>query len=363
MKISEIKQEIYSLKDGAYSNYQEAECPSKTESCKGFFRSGCASLHFIFSEKENILFALLQLAVVGLGYFLWTQMLNWIPQEVWDEIKNDCDDGASILDIILLVWSFVCVGIVAYPLGILTSCMGASYILRFQGKPSTIAECLKIVMHRSWTMWIFSWLDGWWTVLRILERLPKKNDRTPRSVKIRNEIIYQAWKMASLGFMPALICGRSVSEACKDSLSLLKNKFVQLAKLRLGYSAICWILAIACYLGTFILMATTQIIPKMGGEHNTIYSFYFITGFPVVVTLTFIMVIFRPIYIISACRIYAFYTREKNIEIKLPETSSKVISSLIAFTVLLIIIAVVVLYRDQLGLSEILANPWKIGTK
>ena len=362
MKTSEIKEELYSLKDNAYSNYKAEECPGKKESLSGFFNSSYASLHFIFSEKENILFALLQLAVVGLGYFLWTQMLDWIPQEVWDEVRKDSDDGASILDLILLLWSFICVGIVAYPLGILTSCMGASYILRFQGKPSTIAECLKIVMHKSWTMWVFSWLDGWWTVLRILERLPKKNDRTPRSVKIRNEIIYQAWKMASLGFMPALICGRSVSEACKDSLSLLKNKFAQLAKLRLGYSAICWILAIVCYIGTFVIMATTQIIPKMGGGHNAIYSFYFITGFPIVVTLTFIMVIFRPIYIISACRIYAFYTREKNIEIKLPETSSKAISSLVAFVVLLIITAVVVLYRDEIGLSEILANPWKIGT-
>ena len=75
------------------------------------------------------------------------------------------------------------------------------------------------------------------------------------------------------------------------------------------------------------------------------------------------MIIFRPIYIISACRIYAFYTREKNIEIKLPETSSKAVSSLVAFVVLLIITAVVVLYRDEIGLSEILANPWKIGTK
>lgn len=361
MKTSEIKQEIYSLKDKAYSNYKAEDCPGKKESLSGFFNSSYASLHFIFSEKENILFALLQLAVVGLGYFLWTQMLDWIPQEVWDEVRKDSDDGASILDLILLLWSFVCVGIVAYPLGILTSCMGASYILRFQGKTSTIAECLKIVMHKSWTMWVFSWLDGWWTVLRILERLPKKNDRTPRSVKIRNEIIYQAWKMASLGFMPALICGRSVREACKDSLSLLKNKFVQLAKLRLGYSAICWILAIVCYIGTFILMPT--ILPRMSGGHNGIYTFYFITGFPIVVALTFIMVIFRPIYIISACRIYAFYTRDKNIEIKLPETSSKAVSSLVAFVVLLIITAVVVLYRDEIGLSEILANPWKIGTK
>lgn len=68
MKTSEIKQEIYSLKDKAYSNYKAEDCPGK-RILNGFFNSSYASLHFIFSEKENILFALLQLAVVGLGYF------------------------------------------------------------------------------------------------------------------------------------------------------------------------------------------------------------------------------------------------------------------------------------------------------
>ena len=95
---------------------------------------------------------------------------------------------------------FVCVGLVAYPLGLLTACMGASYMLRFCGRPSTIAECLKIVLPKSWTLWIFSWLDGWWTMERILERLPKKNDRTPLSVKLANEAVYQAWKISSMGF-------------------------------------------------------------------------------------------------------------------------------------------------------------------
>lgn len=347
-----IRGELRNLKSSSASATKNKTRPSRTDSVKSFFGNGAASLYFIFSEKENILFAFLQLAVIALGYLLWTQMLDWIPQEVWDNLKKS-DDGDLLLSIVFIAWSFFCVGLVAFPLGILTACMGASYILRFQGRTSTIAECLKVVLGKSWSLWVFSWLDGWWTVLRILERLPKKNDRTPLSVKLANEAAYQAWKAATLGFIPAVICGRSLTDSCKDSLMLLKDRFLPLFKLRIGYSLICWIFGIGSYLGVFFMFPYMR---DWAGSHNGVYTFYFFAGFPAVAALTFIMLVFRPIYIISACRIYAFYAKEKNIEIKLPQTSSATISALTAFAVLAVIMATVFLYRDELGLSAILAG-------
>lgn len=77
-----------------------------------------------------------------------------------------------------------------------------------------------------------------------------------------------------------------------------------LAKLRIGYSLVCWIVGIAAYAGMFFLMFY---IPLSG--HHEIFSFYFIAGFPIIAALTLIMLIFRPLYIISGCRIYAFYAR------------------------------------------------------
>ncbi len=64
---------------------------------------------------------------------------------------------------------------------------------------------------------------------------------------------------------------------------------------------------------------------------HKVYNFYFLAGFPMLVVLTFIMLIFRPIYIISSCRIYAYYTRERQISINLPQTSSQGLSALVAF--------------------------------
>ncbi len=354
IKTAEIYTQLVDLKSSAVTAIENKKRSSRTDSVKSFFGNGAASLYFIFSEKENILFAFLQLAVIALGYYLWVQMLDWIPQSVWDDVKNS-DDENTLLNIVFIVWSFVCVGLVAYPLGILTACMGASYILRFQGRESTIAECLKVVLGKSWTLWVFSWFDGWWTVRRILERLPKKNDRTPRWVKMANEAAYQAWKMATLGFIPAIICGRGLADACKDSLSVLKDRFLPLFKLRAAYSLICWLFGIGSYLGVFLMLPYMK---NWAGFHNGIYTFYFFAGAPAVFCLIFIMLIFRPIYIISACRIYAFYAKEKDIEIKLPQKSSASVSALAAFVVLAVIFATVFLYRDELGLSAILAGAY-----
>ena len=331
-----------------YCKYEEL--PTKSSSLNSFVYLCGTSLRFILSEKENILFAFLSLAVIGAGYFLGIQILDWIPQGVWENLKEDDDN--IVLNIILLIWSFICVGLISYPLGIFTASMGASYVLRSQGCPSTIAECLKIVMPKSWTLWVFSWLDGWWTFLRILERLPKKNDRTPLSVKLRREAVFQAWKIASLGFLPALICGRNLNDCCLDSLSLLKDKFVILAKLRTAYSLICWISAIAAYMG---MIALVFYIPFGKSE---LFSFYFIAGLPIVSALFLIMIMFRPLYIIASCRIYISYAMEKGIQINLPPTSSKAFSSLVAFMALFFVMAIVFLYKDELGITALLENPY-----
>lgn len=336
----EIKTDLQHLKAGAGTIVEKNEKPGRGAAVAGYFNSGAVSLRFIFGEKENIVFAFLQWAVIGIAYYLWVQALALVPEDVW----QSGDGGDSAVSLVLLMWSFVCVGLAAYPLGLLTACMNASYILRFTGRESTVAECLKIVLPKSWSLWVFSWLDGWWTVMRILERLPKKNDRTPLAVKLANEAVYQGWKLSSLGFLPALLSGRSVGEACGDSLNLLKERFGMLVKLRIGYSLVCWGFGIVGYLGMFALL---WMLPELSGsifEDNAVYEFYLLAGAPLLAVLIFIMLVFRPVYVISACRIYAFYAREKGVNIKLPESSSRGISALTAAW----------FFRDRLGIAELM---------
>ena len=254
MSLIPIKNELNNLKLKAYKEIDFSENPGYFGSVGGFFRSIATSLRFVLTEKENIVFALLQWGCIVLAYYIWVQVLSWIPEEIWEKAENG-DSYNKYADLILWLWSLACVGLAAYPLGILTACMNASCILRFQNKESTFTDCFKIALKHSGTIWIFSWIDGWWTVERIIERLPKKNNRTPASVRAYNEIIYQIWKMLTLGFVPALLFGRSFKEACQDSLNLAKKRFLPLIKLRLGYSLICWIVGIGCYIGTILFFA------------------------------------------------------------------------------------------------------------
>lgn len=345
MSLFAMKSEFDRLKTKAYKETDFSENPGYFGSIGSFFTSIAASMRFIFTEKENIVFALLQWATIALVYFIWTQGLSCIPEEIW---KNDTGNTAA--NLILLVWSLACVGLAAFPLGILTACMNASCLLRFQNKESTFTDCMKAAFGRAGTLWIFSWIDGWWTVKRIMERLPKKNDHTLRSVKIEREIIYQLWKMISLGFIPALLYGRSFNDACKDSLFLLKKRFLPLIKLRLGYSFICWIVGIGCYISIALFFAYMD---KMPDEYD-IYSWYFYAGFPLILALLIIMILFRPLYIISACRIYINYACDEGIKPNLPQRTSAFINILVIFICLAVIVGVAMLYHQELGIDALM---------
>ena len=210
---------------------QSQEKPERAEGLKSYFAYLRGVLYMIIcGDKDIIAFALLQWSSIAVGYYLWVQMLSWIPAEVWRSAEHS--RHASLVDLILIAWSFVCVGIAALPLGIFCP-YRVVYFLRRQGYPGTMAACLSIVLPEVWPLWIFTWVDGWITVNQILERLPKKNDHETFAQKALSEALYFAWKLGTIGILPALITGRGLVESCRDSISVVKAKFVDAAKLRL----------------------------------------------------------------------------------------------------------------------------------
>ena len=351
MEQKKIRKQFYDLRYSMLRAARSYTLPTKKEAWHGFWSDSWESFKFILKEKENIFFSLLQLATIAIAYYVWVQMIGWIPQEVWDIVEKD-EDACSIISWILWWWSFLCVGVAAYPIGIFTACMSASFTLHKQGRSSTILECLKIVLAKSWPLWIFSWVDAWMTVERIMDRIPKKKDRTPRSVKILKELIYQFWKTATLGVIPALIYGRTVEEACSDSLYLLKKKMFDIGKLRVIYSLLCWIIGIGTYVSLIFLIPE---IDAFAQKYNLtdIFAFYLYAGVPLVLALFIVVVCLRPLYIISATRIYLDCAQRRSLPARLPEPSVKGLSAFAGFGVLCILISVIMLYRDQLGLTFI----------
>jgi hypothetical protein len=64
------------------------------------------------------------------------------------------------------------------------------------------------------------------------------------------EALYYAWKVGTIGVPPALLTGKGLIEAGKDLISLVKSKLWKVLKLRGGYSAVCWIIGVAAYVGS-----------------------------------------------------------------------------------------------------------------
>jgi len=351
--IQEFNVTKQSIKDACPSHIQ----PEKTESLNSYFDYLIKTWKLTMCEKEIITFAFLQIVSIAVGYYLWVQMLRWIPPEVWRTAESS--HHASWPDLILLVWSFVCVGIAALPLSIFSACIGAVYFLRRQGYPSTIAACLKIILPQVWSLWVFQWMDGWITVNQILERLPKKNDRTTPAQRVLSEALYFAWKMGTIGIMPAVITGRGLIESCKDSISVIKTQFIDAARLRIGYSFLCWIVGISAYVGTILFFIRGHFIPPHAEIYGYVYTFYFWAGVPLLVAVALIELFLRPAYIVGSCELYAQHLTQQNKTIMLPQPPSKSISAFVFFIVLCVLVIIVFLYRGPLGINAALSVPYK----
>lgn len=131
-----------------------AEIPDIDEKPSGgvttFLTRVTYALSLGFKEKEIFFFGLLQWVSIALAYLLGVQMLDWIPESVWESAANS--NEASVVDLILWIWSFFCVSVASFPVGIFTRCMGAAHFLHKQGRESTVATCLKFVLTQSWPL-------------------------------------------------------------------------------------------------------------------------------------------------------------------------------------------------------------------
>ena len=308
-------------------------------------------------EKEIIVFGLLQMAAVMLAYVLWVQMLDWIPESVWRSAENS--DSGSVADYLLFGWGIVCLGLAAFPIGILTGCMGATHFLHRQGEESTVARCLQLVLPQSWPLWMFHWVDGYITARQIIERLPKKDDKKSAAAKARSEAFYYAWKMGVAGILPSILTGNSLVRSGKNSVFFVKDNLAEVAKLRAGYSALCWIVGVGTYIGTILLFMTVDIVPQSEEVYAYIYEIYMWSALPILVAVSIVMLLLRPIYVIAICDLYSDHLEAQGKKAAIPEGVSRGTSALVAFAMLCIIVMAVFLFRDEMGISAMLATPYE----
>jgi hypothetical protein len=326
--------------------------PDTNESLGAFGTAIVPTLSLVFREEEVFVFLLLQWAVIVLGYLLWVQGLYWIPEEVWRDAAQS-RGGGTTADIFLLIWSFTCVGLVAFPLGLLSACIAAVEILRRTGRRASLAACLRLVTPRTWAIWLFTWADAWITVSQILSRLPRKGDTRSVATRIAEEAAYYAWKVGSAGVLPSLVVGHDLLRAGKDSVGLLRHRIRQVMALRTGYSLLCWIVGIGAYVGTIMFFQVfPQLIPHDEPLERHIGDYYFWAAVPIAVATGIVVLLLRPIYLFGLCSLYVDYHESTGEPIDLPRPPSTLVSAATVFVALAAIVAVVFVFRTELGIVE-----------
>jgi hypothetical protein len=169
------------------------------ENISTFWNEFGYAVRLVFEEKEIIFFAALQWLVIGAAYTIWTQILDWIPDRLWEEVRKSEGEGSyTLINLALLGWSFFVVLVASYPISVLNAAMTAAHYLRNAGQISTIAKCFNMAFKNLGRLWVFTTIDAWITVNAIVDRLPRKrNNRTAL-----DELIYYAWKIGTIGEKP-----------------------------------------------------------------------------------------------------------------------------------------------------------------
>jgi hypothetical protein len=272
------------------------------------------------------------------GYFVWVQGLSIVPEELWRELSSTRDE-ASLFDIPLFIWSLIVVALTALPLGLLNGSISAVLILRRQGEESTLYKCLAAASLHTLRIWSFSFIDSWITVKQIFDRLPKSSRDRGLYIDdtVTKELLYYAWKVGTMGYLPALLYGNDVVEASKKSLSLVKNKLNEVAMLRIGYSFFCWIIGIGSYIFCFYFLAQFDL------KEFDFYRAYVLAGFPIAIAVSVVSIFLSPVYMIAATELYLDNEKENGEELlKMDQTESS--SSLLFTGIIFIVFALFVLY-------------------
>jgi len=351
--INSFRKGLKELNNEAHHFTEDTIKPNRLEASASLFSRLVKSAKLIIKEPEILTFSLLQAMSIFIAYGLWIQMISWIPEEVWESAKGSNETGG--IDLILAGWAFICVGLASLPIGFFTACINATHILNRQGEEATFTKSIQFVFPRIWSIWLFSWIDGWITVRQIVRRLPQKNDSW--ASRALSEALYYAWKLGTAGMIPALMTSKGPLSACKNSIGFLKSKPKDIILLRVGYSTVSWIVGISTYFGSCACISFINSITEKEAL-SSMYTLFLYTLFPLIISITFLKVFIRPFYLLSLFDLYSDYMKETNQKEEAPAKSFFAQFAILFFLLLIVLVFFVFLFRDQMGLSEALSTPY-----
>ena len=85
------------------------------------------------------------------------------------------------------------------------------------------------------------------------------------------------------------------------------------------------------------------------------FTFYLWAAVPILIAVAVIKLFIRPIFVIASCELYSDFITEQGEPVVFEDLPGKGTSAFVAFAVLAIIIGAVIVFRQQLGLMDVLA--------
>lgn len=321
--------------------------PPRAGSVFRFFGYLLYSWKLMFIEKEIIVFSLLQWIAVALGVYLFTYMIGrpeLLP--LWQQLEQGNKAAEAALGTIMTVWGMICIGLVALPFSIFSSCIAAVHLIHYhEDRSSTVAECLRIVLPRAWALWGFVWFDLYLTVMK-----PHRG-RGWKSWAL--EGLYQAWKIAAMCIHMNILTGRNWQDTYNNTLGMTKTQGWELLRIRIGYSFVTFTL----YIGVFIAACffARDLYPYFFAadqEQRTMMQAWMFIATIGVFWLGLVKVLVRPAYMIAISDIFADYVYSKNEAVLPSEPVPVAVSVFVAFAVFGAAVYTGYLYREPLGLTK-----------
>ncbi len=311
--------------------------PSRGACVRGFLSSVGAALRIAVSEKEILVFALLQLPVVAGFYVLWAEGIDWLTPP---------GSGPPHLPLMIIWSAFAALG-AFMALGLLSGSMGAAHLLRRQGQASTIAACLAVVWPRKWALMAVLLGEAYIGAVAALHQLPAVAGG-------------RAMHVGAPGVLPGVIAGSGFDMAHRRAYFMGRHWPEHAIALRSGYATVCWTLGVALFVASFcVVYAYPEVLPRSlamlqgGGDASWLRR----ATVPVLAGIGAVLLLPRPVYVIACTDLYADFVDEQHWTVTLPPPPSRIQSAEVALGLLLLLAGVVYLYRHELGPAELPGAP------
>lgn len=266
--------------------------PSRLNSLREFFSEVRHAKNLMFQEREILVFAAIQWITIAIAFILFAQSFEWIPPDFLEKSANGQENkaGETAQGLLYLLWGIPIMITASYPIALMNACIVSCHYLKASGEQSTFMKCYLLAHNNLGRLWSFTAID---TLIR-----NRKQDSN------RAELTTFIWNIATIGFVPALVSGKTFMESGRDSLAILKAHPVKAMGLNLGYKLskiIVFLLALLSF--AFMIVAIIE-IPTKTNAHALLGFSLVGVGIMMILFFVFIYMILRPLYLLAVAKLY-----------------------------------------------------------